>query len=569
MARPSFIPADLDPASPEQLEALYRALVDRPVTSAADLERWLLDASTLDEIIDELGSRRYIDNTCHTDDPEIEAAYLSFVEEIEPLVKRWTFALQQKLVASPYRDELPTERYEGLQRSWTNAVELFREENIALETEQSKLFTEYGKITGAMLVELHDQKLTIQQVAKLLEEPERERRRTAWVAITERRERERERLDGLFSQLLSLREQTASNAGFDDYRAFAFRQRERFDYTPEDCLHFGDAIAELCVPVVEALDRERRQRMGLERLRPWDLAVDPEGRAPLRPFNEDEIPRFIEKTGQIFNRISPALGQQFSQLRPGRNLDLDSREGKRPGGYQASLERSRQPFIFMNAVGTQRDVETLLHEGGHAFHYLDAADEPLVFLRHAPLEFCEVASMSMELLGGRELEVFYDTEDAARARRKHLEGIVRFLPWMATIDGFQHWIYTHPGHSSEERREAWLEILGRFSSREVDWSGHERARDWRWQAQIHLYGMPFYYIEYGIAQLGALQMWLNYRRDAAEALAQLRRAFTLGGTRPLPALFEAAGLRFDLSTATLAPLLEAIHQELARLEAEK
>lgn len=565
MLSSKFVPADLDPSELAQVEPLYRQLIEREINSPEELEQWLQDASDLDAVLDEFASRRYIDHTCHTDDEEIERAYLQLVEEIDPKLKPLDFELKKKLVACPHTSALDRSRFETLERSWNNAVGLYREENIPLETREAKLFADYSKVTGSMMIEFLGKQRTIQQMAKLLDEPDRELRAQAWQLVVERREKDREQLDEIFGRLLTTRQEISKNAGFDCYRDYAFRKRERFDYTPEDCLSFGDAIAEVCCPLVEALDRKKRETMGLKSLRPWDLSVDAKGRPPLRPFEEDQIPLFVEKIGTVFDKISPALGEMFSLLQPGRNLDLESRPGKRPGGYQASLEASRQPFIFMNAVGTRRDVETLLHEGGHAFHFLDAADESLVFLRHAPMEFCEVASMSMELLGSTFLEVFYSADDAARARRSLLEGIVRFLPWMATIDGFQHWLYTHPDHDAAERREAWLTIHDRFASREVDWSGWEETRAWRWQPQLHLFGMPFYYIEYGIAQLGALQVWQNYRNDPDEALARLRSAFRFGGTETLPELFGIAGLRFEFDRALLEPLISSIEDELRGL----
>jgi oligoendopeptidase F len=558
----SFVPADLDPADLAQTEPLYEKLAGAAISSVAELEQWLLDASDLEAAIDELHSRRYIAHTCHTDDAEIERSYLQFVEQIEPRLKPWGFEIKKKLVHDSHATALDRARFGMLVRSWANAVDLYREQNIPLETQETRLFAEYGKITGAMMIDHRGERRTVQQMAKLLDEPDRAVRREAFELIQDRRARDRQQLDDLFAELLSIRSEIARNAGFESYREHAFRRRERFDYSPADCLRFGDAIAEVCVPLVESLDRARRDALGVARLRPWDLTVDVTGRPALRPFEEGQIDVFLAKTGTMFRRISPRLGELFDRLEPGRNLDLDSRRGKRPGGYQASLEVSRQPFIFMNAVGTRRDVETLLHEGGHAFHFLEASREPVVFLRHAPMEFCEVASMSMELLGSAHLEVFYTPDDAARARRAMLEGIVRFLPWMAAIDGFQHWLYTHPGHSAQDRTAAWLAIHDRFSSREVDWSGFEDARAWRWQPQLHLFGMPFYYIEYGIAQLGAIQVWLGSRRDSEGALSALLGAFALGGTRTLPELFEAAGIRFDLSRRTLEPLMAALGREL-------
>jgi oligoendopeptidase F len=312
------------------------------------------------------------------------------------------------------------------------------------------------------------------------------------------------------------------------------------------------------------LDQQRAQMLGLDKLRPWDLAVDPKNRPPLKPFAEGDTDGLVARTKSIFDMLSPALGEQFDSLRINRNLDLDSRKGKAPGGYQESLNESRQPFIFMNATGTQRDVKTLLHEGGHAFHAIASANEPLMFLRHAPMEFCEVASMAMELLGSEHFDVFYDSQEQARARRKQLEGIVTLLPWIATIDSFQHWIYTHPGHSRQQRAAEWLALSDRFAS-VLDWTGHERARRASWQAQLHLFHVPFYYVEYGIAQLGALQLWLKAKSDPAAALSNYRAALALGGTRSLPELFTAAGIHFDFSIRTLEPLMNAVENELDRL----
>jgi oligoendopeptidase F len=287
-------------------------------------------------------------------------------------------------------------------------------------------------------------------------------------------------------------------------------------------------------------------------------------RAPLRPFVETDIDGFVGKTHEIFRRLSPHLADDFDVLRKRGSLDLGSRKGKQPGGYQSTLHELREPFIFMNAAGLQRDIEVLLHEGGHAFHSLAARDEPLVFLRHAPMEFCEVASMAMELFGAEHLDVFYDEAGHARARRVHLEGIIRFLPWMATIDSFQHWLYTNPGHSRQQRTQEWLRIVQRFGSK-TDWSGLDEAREASWQRQLHLFHVPFYYVEYGIAQLGALQLWMKAKEDPQRALSNYRAGLKLGGTRPLPELFAAAGIKFDFSEKTLRPLMAAIGEELKQL----
>jgi oligoendopeptidase F len=561
----SFVPAETDPADFAQLEPLYRQLLDRPLASAADAQRWLADLSELTAAVDEYGSRRYIDKSCHTEDAEIERRFLQFVENVEPRIKPLFFQLQKKLLACPFLPAQSEPRMTMLQRKWRADVDVYRDENVPLETQITKIVNEYDKICGKMMVQFRGQDYTVQQIARFLEDPDRPTRQEAWEASTARRMIDRDAIEAIFEQLLPLRQRLASNAQCDDYRAFTWKALKRFDYTPDDCLRFADAIAETCVPVVLELNRHRAADLGAGKLRPWDLDVDVHGRPPLRPFGQEQTALLVSRTREIFQRLSPELADDFDSLGRNHNLDLDSRQGKQPGGYQMSLEESRQPFIFMNAAGLQRDVETLLHEGGHAFHFLAACrTEPLCFLRSAPMEFCEVASMSMELLGIEHMEVFYDAAGAARAKRKQIEGIIRFLPWMATIDCFQHWLYTHPGHTPQARTDYWLSLLDRFGGG-IDWTGHAAARAASWQRQLHLFHVPFYYIEYGIAQLGAVQLWLNAKRDGRKALADYRAALSLGGTRPLPELFSTAGIRFDFSSATLGPLMEAMQRELAAL----
>ena len=565
--RRSFVPQDLDVSDFSQLEPLYLSLLERPVECPADLDRWLLDVSELVAVVDEYGTRRYIDKSCHTDDPEIEKAYLHFVEQVEPKAKPLLFRLQKKFVDNPHRARLDGTRYRMLERKWAADVELFREENVPLDTQVTKIVNEYDKTMGAMVVNFRGHDYTLQQLARFVEEPDRETRRQAWELTVNRRLQDRERIEELFEQILPLRERIARNAKMSDYRAYIWKEKKRFDYTPEDCLRFGDAIAATCVPLVDELDRRRQAELGLDTLRPWDMAVDPKNRPPLRPFKETETDGFVDKTRSIFQRLAPQLADEFETLRMRNNLDLSSRKGKQPGGYQVSLEEAREPFIFMNAAGLQRDVETLLHEGGHAFHSLAAAGEPLVFLRSAPMEFCEVASMSMEALGCEHFEVFYDDPvDAARAKRTYLEFVLRSFPWVAIIDGFQHWLYTHPGHTRAERTAAWLRLMDRFYGRQ-DWTGHEAAREALWHRQLHLFHVPFYYVEYAIAQLGALQLWMKARQDPRRAIANYRAALALGGTRPLPELFAAAGITFDFSEKTLRPLMNELREELDRLPA--
>lgn len=560
----TFVPSQFDPADWSQAEPLYRELLGRSISSAAQLRRWLADFSELTSVMDEYGSRRYIDKSCHTDDEEIKRRFLQFVEQIEPRIKPLYFELQKKFLASPFAAELTEEKYAILVKKWRADVEIFREENVPLETDVTKLVTDYDTICGAMMVNFRGQELTLQQAAKHLEDPDRATRQEAWELVAKRRFQDHEGVEDIFDKLLDLRAKIAANAGVSDFRALAWKAYKRFDYTPEQCLAFAESIAASCVPLVAELDRQRKADLGLQALRPWDTSVDPKNRPALAPFKQDETTVLVEKTRTIFDRVSPSLSADFDSLRRRNNLDLASRKGKQPGGYQCSLDESREPFIFMNAAGLQSDVITLLHEGGHAFHCLAARDEDTVFLRGAPMEFNEVASMSMELLGADHFDVFYNDADAARAKRSHLEGIIKFFPWMATIDSFQHWLYTHPGHSREQRTAYWLSLLDRFSSK-LDWSGYEHVRRTLWHRQLHLFHAPFYYIEYGIAQLGALQLWVKSRQDTNGAIANYRAALKLGGTKSLPQLFNAAGIVFDFSQRTLGPLMQAIGEELASL----
>jgi oligoendopeptidase F len=559
-----YIPVRLDISDFSQLEILYRGLLFRPIDSPEQLDRWLADFSELSAAVDEYASRRYIEKSCRTEDEEIKKRYLQFVEEVEPRIKPMVFQLQKKYLHNQFHDAHDP-RYEMLHRRWQADVELFREENVALETEIIRKVTEYDQLNGKMMVQFRGQEYTLQQLAKFQEEPDRATRAEAWEAGTRRRLQDREAIDSIFDALLPLRDQISKNAGLTDYRAVQWKNNKRFDYTPADCLHFADAIAQTCVPLVHKLDLQRMADMGLDALKPWDTAVDPKGRPPLRPFDPTNIDDFLNKTRKIYQKLSPALLIDFDRLRAWGNLDLQSRKGKQPGGYLMPLEESRQPFIFMNAAGLQRDVETLLHESGHAFHHLAAsAAHDIVFQRSAPMEFCEVASMSMELLGSEHFNVFYTDPDAARARRTMIEAVIRFLPWMAVIDSFQHWIYTHPQHTRPQRKALWLGLLDRFGSK-LDWTGWEASRESLWQRQGHLFHSPFYYIEYGIAQLGALQLWMRARENSADAIDRYRAALALGGTRPLPELFEAAGIVFDVSEKTLHPLMAALDEELQKL----
>jgi oligoendopeptidase F len=560
-----FVPEQIDLGDWNRISPLFDILEGRASTcqTPGDLEQWLLDWGELNAALDEEGAKRYIAMTCHTDNADAEKAYLHFVEQIEPQLKPRQFKLEQIYLNHPVRNRLSPARYEVFDRNTQVRVELYRQENVALETEEARLSQQYQKLSGSLTVQFRGEERTLVQMARYLEEPDRALRQESWELVANRRLQEAEKFEEIFDPLLRLREQIAKNAGFANYRDHAFRAKCRFDYTPDDCLSFHDAIERQIMPVVRELQAERRRHLNLSALRPWDLAVDPLNRPPLRPF--DKVDQLLACTQIIFDRLDKGLNAEFLLMQVLRLLDLDNRKGKAPGGYQSTLAESRLPFVFMNAVGVQRDVETILHEAGHAFHALATRHEDFYAYRaDAPIEFCEVASMSMELLGNEFIESFYPPAEAKRARRDHLEGIIEIFPWIATVDAFQHWIYTNPGHSRADRTAAWLRLMDRFGG-DVDWSRHETVRANLWHRQLHIFLHPFYYVEYGIAQLGALQVWANSKHDKAKALGDYKTALALGGSRPLPELFAAAGCPFDFSETTVKPLIALVRQELAKL----
>ena len=558
-----FVPSDVDATDWRILEPLYQALVDRDLKCAGCLEQLLLDRSDLDAAASEAYANLYISMTRDTDDDAAKQAYLAYVENVQPRLRKVGFELDRKVVSSEFRGELNQDRYQVMLRDLAADVEIFRDENVPLQTEDTKLGQQFSEVSGAMSVVFRGEEKTLPQMARFLEETDRATREEAWMIVAERRYQDHQELSEILDKMIVLRHDIARNAGFANYRDYMFKAKHRFDYTPADCESFHRGAEEVCVPVFRELNRQRAEALGLDSLRPWDLAVDIKGRPPLRPFeNGDDL---VAGTSRMFHRMDPDLGAMFDTLRQGDCLDLESRKGKAPGGYQWMRDRIREPFIFMNAAGMQGDLETMVHEAGHAFHSLLSKEEPLLHYRHAPLEFAEVASMSMELLTQPCLDEFYDDQaQSARAIRTHLEDLARLIPWVATIDAFQHWMYLNPEHSTEQRTALWLELHQRFGP-EINYDGLERFEQISWQRQLHLYEVPFYYIEYGIAQLGALQLWLQYRDDRAGAIANYRRALSLGGSRPLPELFAAAELKFDFGPDTMKRLMDAVCSELEAL----
>ncbi len=554
-----WVPDDFNPSDAAQIETLYDQLAEHNPATPDALEQFLRRWCELADAVQEDGIRRYIAMTCQTDDAQAADAYKQFVTEVAPRVKRRDNELEKLYLASPARGALPPARYAVFDREVAQRDAIFREANVALETEDELLAQEYQTLLGAMTVQFDGAERTLAQLTPVLEETDRARREAAWRAMSERRYQDRERLDAILDQMIGLRGNIAGNAGFANFRDYKFAQLQRFDYTPADCFAFHEAVERHVVPLLRRIHARRRAQLGLDALRPWDTSVDPLGRPPLRPFAAAR--ELVDGCERIFAQVEPALAAQFATMDRQGMLDLENRKGKGPGGYQELLPESRIPFIFMNAVGTDGDVITLLHEGGHAFNAFATQDEWLSTYRHPPMEFAEVASMGMELLGAPHLEAFYTPADASRSRVQHLESIVWVLSWIATVDAFQHWLYTAPGHTHAERNAAWASIYNRFAG-EIDWMGLETYRDTLWHRQLHIFEVPFYYIEYGIAQLGALQIWRNMRRDRAAAIAAYRRGLALGGSQPLPEIYAAADIEFKFDAATVAPLMELVAAEL-------
>lgn len=571
-----LVPEDIDATNWDNVRPLFDELADRQVTNKAELEQWLVDRSELEAACSEAQANLYIAMTCDTASDDKRTAYTNFLENVAPKLKPAGFKLDQRQVEMAEAYGLGGERYEVLARDVKADVELFREENVPIQTEIDKVEQTYTETVGAMTVEFDGEEKTLPQMGVYLQETDRDVREKAWRGIADRRLQDATKINGIYDRLIELRHQMAQNAGHKDFVGYSFAAMHRFDYTPADCNDFHDAVAKVVVPFKRKLDAQRREKMGVEPLRPWDLAVDPLGRDPLKPFKGGVD--MVSKSKAAFEAIDPRLAKMFATLGDGSNsngpadgalMDLDSRKGKGPGGYQYMRDRVREPFIFMNAAGLHRDVETMVHEAGHAFHSMMCNDEPLLHYRHSPIEFAEVASMSMELLSmphwGGANGFYSDKANHARAMREQLEGSISMLAWIATIDAFQHFIYSNPEHTHEQRTQHWLELDERFGS-DVSWDGLERERETQWQRQLHLFSHPFYYIEYGIAQLGSLQLWMR-SLDEGEAVAidAYLHALSLGGSRPLPELFEAAGIKLDFSVETISRLAERVEAELAKL----
>lgn len=565
VAKPrSFLPNDFTITDWETLQPYFEQLSNRAIRSSDEMQQWLADVSELEAVVSEDACWRQIRMTLDTTNEAYEQAFSFFVTEIEPKMKPYSFALNEKLLATPFASELDPKEYFPYLRAVRNSVALYREANIPIQSELSLLAQQFGVISSKMTIEHAGKEYTLQQAARLLQEPDRSVREAVFRKIASRRLEDKDALNDLFGKLLERRQQLAVNAGFDNYRDYKFKELGRFDYTVEDCFRFHDAVREHILPLHQALVRYRKQRLGYDVLKPWDTDAEPLGTQALHPFNDGE--ELSAKAKEVFTKLNPFFGACLNTMQSMKRLDLESRKGKAPGGYNCPLAETGVPFIFMNAAGSMNDVITMMHEGGHAIHSFLSHPLALSAFKEYPMEIAELASMSMELFSMEHWDVFFsDDKELQRAKIEELERVISVLPWIATIDKFQHWLYTHVGHSLTEREEAWTNILKEFSTGLVDYTGFEEYRKNFWQKQLHLFEVPFYYIEYGIAQLGAIAMWRQYQGDKQAALNNYQAALALGYTRPLNELYQVAGIKFDFSPAYVAELGTFVKQALAEL----
>ena len=568
-ARP-FIGEERQLVGWNDVKPLYDELLARPIHDADDLRQWLLDRSELESYLSENFAWRYIRMTCDTANQELVDQLNFFIAEIQPAMTTYGNDLDLKAVNSPYLSQLTDDGFEVMVRGMKKAIEIFRDENVPLQTEMQTEERKYGAIVGAMTVQINGRELTLPEAGDLLQSTDRAVREEAWRKIWERRYQDHDALDRLFDRLRDLRHRVAVNAGFANFRDYAFAALGRFDYTPQDCFDFHESVADAVVPLLNEMERERKEKLNrpdasVKPLRPWDAKVDVAGRPPLKPFATGN--ELIEKAIVCFDQLDRTLGDDLRIMRAMGHLDLESRKGKAPGGYNYPLEEIGVPFIFMNATSSLRDLVTMVHEGGHAVHSFLTRDLPLKAFRNPPMEVAELASMSMELLSMDHWDVFFESPDELRrAKLQHLESIIETLPWVATIDKFQHWIYEHPAHTDAERRESWLRIYNQFADSVTDWNGLTAYQEYLWQKQLHLYEVPFYYIEYGIAQLGAIGVWRNYRRDPKKGLQGYKNALSLGYKAPIREIYAAADVPFDFSREHIRELMRFVWEEMQTLK---
>ena len=560
-----FLPNDLTVLGWGQIKIYFENLLDREINSVSDLKKWMKDRSELESFLEEDMAWRYIKMNIDTTDIKLQKSFQFFVKEISPHTANYDHELNKKMSASIFLNQLDSSYYFTYVRSVKNQIELYREANIPLFTDLSEKAQKFGEIYAKMTVDIQGKELTLQQASVFLKNPNRNLRQEVFEKINQRRLQDKGVLDLLLDDLLFIRQDVASNAGFGNFRDYKFQSMGRFDYSKEDCFDFHSSIEIEIVPLINEIHKERTSQLGFSPLKPWDVQVDSLGLNPLKPF--DDGADLLDKCIQCFHSIRPYYGECLRQMKSMGHLDLDSRKGKAPGGFMYPLFESGVPYIFMNSVGLLRDVVTMVHEGGHAVHSFHTKDMDLAAFKSTPSEVAELASMSMELISMEHWNVFFDNEkDWKRARKEQLHGVLSTLPWVAMVDEFQHWLYENKHHSHLDRHNQWIKISERYGTNCIDWTGYEEEQKTSWQRQLHIYEVPFYYIEYGMAQLGAIAVWRNYKLSPEKALDAFDSALKLGYTKTIAEIYEQAGIQFDFSPSYVKELATFVKEQLLILE---
>jgi len=548
----------------ESLSPILDELLKREINNVERLEQWLKDKSELEAALEEDFAWRYIKMSCDTANEQLVKDFQYFATEIEPKISPIANELNKKFSESVFIDELDQDEYFVYIRAVKKSLELYREENVELFTKLQVAQQRYQSITGAMSVMLNEQEYTLEQAANFLKDTDRDVRQNAWETIQQRRLVDKDELNILFEELIAMRHQVALNAGFENYRDYMFQALGRFDYTPKDCYDFAEAIEKEVVPILKEQANKRSEALSLNPLKPWDMEVSTTGKPALKPFVNGED--LIDKSIACFTAIRADLGEKLAMMKANGLFDVESRMGKAPGGYNYPLAETGAPFIFMNSANSLRDLTTMVHEGGHAIHTFLTANLALNDFKHCPSEVAELASMSMELISMDYWNCYFDNEeDLIRAKKEQLADVLKTLPWVAVIDQFQHWIYTNPDHNASDRAAAFKQIYTRFGAGFADWESFELQFGNLWQKQLHLFEVPFYYIEYAIAQLGAIAVWKNYKENPQRALEQYLAALALGYTKPMNEIYETAGIKFDFSVDYVNELAVFVKEELEKL----
>lgn len=549
----------------EDIKPYFDDLLSRELNKADVIWKWLHDRSELESILGEDVAWRYIKMNCNTADKALADYFNTFVAEIEPEISIMSNQLDKKFYSDDVMMKVDRGKLHTVIRELKKDIEVFCEENVPIEAEMQQKEQDYGVISSKMLINYNNKEITLQQASNFLKENDRTVREEIYNLINARRILDSEKLNLLLTDLIQLRHKVALNAGFDNFRDYKFKSLGRFDYGVDDCKQFHTAIAESVKPLIDELHIKRKKKLNLDRLRPWDLDVDEDNKLPLKPFAK--VDELIRKSTFVFRDLEPEFGIYLNEMKNMGHLDLDSRKNKAPGGFNYPLHESNVPFIYMNATGNLRDVVTMMHEGGHAVHAFLCANQELVNFKDTPAEVAELASMSMELMTMDYWQYFFeDEQELKRAKKNHLEDVLTVLPWVATVDKFQHFLYENPEHTVDERTEAWLKISKEFSSDVIDYTGLEKFKESQWQKQLHIFEVPFYYIEYGIAQLGAIAVWKNYKENKRQAIDNFKEALKMGYSSPIPHIYKRAGIEFNFSKEYINELMDFVKEELNKLK---